>query len=238
MDGTIDGNLSNVMSKVERAARKAGRAPSEVTVVCVTKNVDTKHIKEAIRAGMRVFGENYIQEAKEKIEKLRKNNLVWHFIGNLQKNKAKYAALLFDVIETVDSLELAKELSKRAKKPMDVLIQVNIAKEKTKAGVDVKHLDKLVHAVAKLENLRLRGLMTIPPYYENPELSRPYFVTLRRVAERINKENIPGVSMRDLSMGMSNDFEVAIEEGATIVRIGRMVFGERPEKPGKRPPGR
>ena len=227
MNGTVDGNLSKVMTRVERAARKAGRDPGEITIVAVTKNVELKRIKEAIRAGTRVFGENYVQESKEKTEKLKKSRPLWHFIGHLQKNKAKYAVELFDMVETVDSIELAKELSKRAKKPLDVLIQVNIAREKTKAGVDVKSLDKLVHGMSKLKNLRLRGLMTIPPYNENPGMSRPYFVTLRRLAERINKENIPGISMHELSMGTSDDFEVAIEEGATIIRVGRAIFGER-----------
>ncbi|MBI5599887.1 MAG: YggS family pyridoxal phosphate-dependent enzyme [Deltaproteobacteria bacterium] len=232
MSGTTIGeNLASVMHRIERAARKAGRDPGEITLVSVTKNVETKKIKEAMRAGARVFGENYVQEAEEKIENLKKARLSWHFIGHLQKNKAKYAVELFDMIESVDSVELAKELSKKAKKPVDVLIEVNIAREKTKTGVEAKNVEKVAREIAGLENLRLKGLMAIPPCHENPEMSRPYFITLRRIAERINKESIPGVSMNVLSMGMSDDFEVAIEEGATVVRVGRAIFGER--EPGK-----
>lgn len=240
MAANIAQNLENVLHKIEKAARKAGRAPSEVRLLAVTKGVDIRHINEAIKAGASSFGENYVQEAKEKIEKLKKKGVSWHFIGNLQKNKAKYAVTLFDMIETVDSLDLAKELSKRAASaektspasagPIDVLIEVNIAREKTKAGVDVKELDRLVPKIAELGNIRIRGLMIIPPSHENPEAGRPYFLTLRRIAERINRARIPNVSMHELSMGMSHDFEVAIEEGATIVRVGRAIFGEREKK--------
>jgi len=192
--------------------------------------VEPRRIKEAIHSGIRLCGENYIQEAQEKIEKLKKTPLVWHFIGHLQKNKAKFAVELFDMIETVDSIELASALSKRTEKPLDILIEVNLAGEKTKHGVSAKKAIKLAKDISKLKNIRLKGLMTIPPFNESVELSRPYFMTLRRVAERINKENLPGVSMHELSMGMSHDFEVAIEEGATIVRIGSAIFGERPPK--------
>lgn len=223
-------NLSSVMQKIERAARKSGRMASEVKLVAVTKTVDIKKISEAIKAGANAFGENYVQEAQEKIEKFNKKPVQWHFLGHLQKNKAKFAVELFDMIETVDSLDLAKELSKRTKKGIDILIQVNIAREKNKGGVDIKDVDKLVRKASELPNIRIKGLMAIPPYQDNPESSRPYFVTLRRIAERVNRERIPNVSMRELSMGMSHDFEVAIEEGATIVRIGRAIFGERPAK--------
>ncbi len=230
MSGTIAENLARIYYKMERAARKSGRDPAEIKLVAVTKTVELKRIKEAFSAGARIFGENYVQEAQEKIEKLKKKPISWHFIGHLQKNKAKQAVELFDMIETVDSIELAKVISKRAKQPIDILIEVNIAGEKTKKGVDIQGVSKLAREIAELENVRLKGLMTIPPYHENSELSRPYFMTLRRIAERINRENIPGVSMHELSMGMSHDFEVAIEEGATIVRIGRAIFGEREQK--------
>ncbi len=230
MKKTIAENLAEVRRRMERAARRAGRDPAEITLVAVTKSVDVKRIKEAFDAGARTFGENYVQEAQEKIEKLKRKPIKWHFIGHLQKNKAKYAVELFHMIETVDSLGLAKELSKRAQKPIDVLIQVNIAKEKTKAGVEIDEVEDLAEAISTLENLRLKGLMTIPPYNENPEFSRPYYMTLRRIAERIKRRNIPGVSMQELSMGMSHDFEVAIEEGATIIRVGQAIFGERPSK--------
>lgn len=232
MTGNISDNLLNIQERIRKAARRAGRDPVEVTVIAVTKTVEPKRIKEAISAGMRVFGENYVQEAQEKMGKFKEKSLKWHFIGHLQKNKAKLAVELFDLIHTVDSVELATELNKRAKAPVDVLIEVNIAREKTKAGVDPDGAVKLAKAISAMPNLRVRGLMAIPPVFEHPEMSRPYFAMVRRLAERINKERFPGVYLRELSMGMSNDFEVAIEEGATMVRLGTAIFGTRtaPEK--------
>ncbi len=234
---TVADNVARVRERMELATRRAGRNVSEITLVVATKGVEVKKIKEAIAAGVRVFGENYVQEAKDKIEKTKRQKVSWHFIGNLQKNKAKQAVELFDMIQTVDSIEIAKEISKRAKKPIDVLIEVNLAGEKTKAGVGAKNLTKLVHQMARLENINLKGLMAIPPLYEDPEISRPFFVTLRRLAEKINRENIPGLFLHELSVGMSNDFEVAIEEGATLVRIGTAIFGERPPKKGTKKAG-
>lgn len=234
---TVADNVARVRDRMELAARRAGRNVSEITLVAATKGVEVKKIKEAVSAGVRVFGENYVQEAKEKIEKTKRQKVSWHFIGNLQKNKAKQAVELFDMIQTVDSIEIAKEISKRAKKPIDVLIEVNLAGEKTKAGVGAKNLTKLVHQMAGLENINLKGLMAIPPLYEDPEISRPFFVTLRRLAEKINRENIPGLFLHELSVGMSNDFDVAIEEGATLVRIGTAIFGERPPKKGTKKAG-
>jgi pyridoxal phosphate enzyme (YggS family) len=204
---TVADNVARVRDRMELAARRAGRNVSEITLVAATKGVEVKKIKEAVSAGVRVFGENYVQEAKEKIEKTKRQKVSWHFIGNLQKNKAKQAVELFDMIQTVDSIEIAKEISKRAKKPIDVLIEVNLAGEKTKAGVGAKNLTKLVHQMAGLENINLKGLMAIPPLYEDPEISRPFFVTLRRLAEKINRENIPGLFLHELSVGMSNDFD-------------------------------
>ena len=227
MTGTISDNLLNIQERIRKAAKRAGRDPGEVTVIVVTKTVEPKRVKEAISAGMRVFGENYVQEAQEKMGKFKEKSLKWHFIGHLQKNKAKLAVELFDLIHTVDSVELAQELNKRAKGPVDVLIEVNIAREKTKAGVDPEGAVKLARAISAMTNLKLRGLMAIPPSFEQPEMSRPYFAMVRRLAERINKERLPGVYLRELSMGMSNDFEVAIEEGATMVRLGTAIFGTR-----------
>ena len=224
---TITENILQINDRISRAARKAGRDPGEITLIAVTKTVETKSIKEAISAGLRVFGENYVQEAQEKMGKIKDKHLKWHFIGHLQKNKAKLAIELFDMIHTVESVDLAKELNKRAQEPLDILIQVNIAREKTKGGVDAEGAVKLAKAISAMPNLRLRGLMSIPPFFEQAEMSRPYFAMLRRLAERINKEKFPGVFIRDLSMGMSNDFEVAIEEGATMIRIGTAIFGSR-----------
>ncbi len=238
MTGTVSENLLSVTDRIRKAARKAGRDPEEITLVAVTKGVELKKIKEAYAGGVRVFGENYVQEAEEKVSKIKDGAIRWHFIGHLQKNKVKRAVELFDCIQTVDGLELAVELNKRSHESLDVLIEVNIAKEKTKTGVDVEGAVKLAREFDSLQNLKLRGLFTIPPFSGSQDVSRPYFVTLRRLAERINKERIPGVFLHDLSMGMSNDFEVAIEEGATIVRIGTAIFGprnERHEKKGANP---
>lgn len=229
MPSTVSENLSSVFDRISRAARKAGRDPGEVRLIAATKGVEPKKIKEAISSGVFAFGENYVQEAEEKKEKIKTKGVEWHFIGHLQKNKAKIAIKLFSAIHTLDSLELAAELNKRAETPVTTLIEVNIAREKTKNGVDMEGAVKLARGISGLKNIKLVGLMTIPPPQTNgPEGARPYFVTLRRLAERINKEKIPGVFLRHLSMGMSSDFEVAIEEGATMVRIGTAIFGPRP----------
>lgn len=227
MAATIEDNLIAVLDRVKVAARKAGRDPSEITLVAITKNVESKKVREAVSGGARVFGENYVQEAEEKIKKIKDASVKWHFTGHLQKNKAKLAVELFDVIETIDSVELATELNKRAKKTIECLIEVNIAREKTKTGVTPDGALKLAKAFSGMENLRLIGLMCIPPASEDVEGTRPYFVALRRLAERINKEQIPGVAMRELSMGMSGDFEAAVEEGATFIRVGTAIFGPR-----------
>lgn len=233
MAGIISENLMDVMDRIGKAARKAGRDPSEVTLIAVTKGMDAKKVKEAVSGGVRVFGESYVQEAEDKLSKIKDKGVRWHFIGHLQKNKVKLAVEMFDMIQAVDSIELATEINKRTGEPLDVLIEVNIAREKTKTGVDAEGAVKLARAIAKLDKLRLRGLMSIPPIGETAEDSRPYFAALRRLAERINKEHIPGISLRELSMGMSGDFEVAIEEGATMVRVGTAIFGAR-ETPRKK----
>lgn len=230
MAGKISENLLHINDRIRSAARKSGRGPEKITLIAVTKAVEPKKIKEAINCGVRLFGENYVQEAAEKIKKIRDKSVKWHFIGHLQKNKAKLAIELFDVIESVDSLNLAKELNRRAEAPINILMEVNVAGESSKTGVPIDSAFELAEAISGMKNLRLRGLMTIPPYHENPELSRPYFVALRRLAERINKAHLENVSVRELSMGMSKDFDVAIEEGATIVRIGTAIFGEREAK--------
>ncbi|MEK6791313.1 MAG: YggS family pyridoxal phosphate-dependent enzyme [Deltaproteobacteria bacterium] len=235
MADTIEGNLIAVLDRVKAAARKAGREPTEITLVAITKNVELKKVKEAISGGARVFGENYVQEAEDKIKKIKDASVKWHFTGHLQKNKAKFVVELFDVIETIDSVELAAEVNKRAKKPIECLIEINIAREKTKTGVGPDHALKLAKAISGMENLRLIGLMCIPPASEDVEGTRPYFVALRRLAERINKEQIPGVAMRELSMGMSGDFEAAVEEGATFIRVGTAIFGHRAPQAAKRP---
>ncbi len=224
---SIAENLIDVRKRLKRAARKAGRDTSEITLVAVTKTLDVKEVKEAIKEGLRVFGESYMQEAQEKINKIGDKQKKWHFIGHLQKNKAKFAVELFDCIHSVDTPGLAREINKRATRTIDVLIQVNISGEKTKHGATPEGAIEIARLMPGLKNLNFRGLMAIPPAVDVPERSRPYFVTLRRLAERINRERIPGVVVRDLSMGMSSDFDVAIEEGATMVRVGTAIFGAR-----------
>jgi len=218
-----------VMDRIASAAKRAGRDPSSIRLVVVTKTVDRDRIAEAVAAGAAILGENRVQEAKEKIEALGRI-AGWHLIGHLQTNKAKYAVKLFDLIHSVDTLELAAEIDRQAAKigkVQDILIEVNIAGEASKAGMAVKGAPALVREAARLKNISIRGLMTMPPYSENPQDSHPYFAVLRELAETIAKENIPNVSMQELSMGMSGDFEVAIGEGATLVRVGTAVFGDR-----------
>ncbi len=226
---SISDNLRTVTDRITSAARRSGRDPAAVKLVVVTKTVDIEKIREAAAAGAMILGENRVQEAKEKIEKLGPI-ASWHLIGHLQTNKAKYAVKLFDLIHSVDNVELAKEVDRQAArigKVQDVLIEVSIAGEEQKAGVTIDETAALIRDAAKLGNISIKGLMTIPPFLDSPEAVRPYFRKLRELAASIARENIPGVSMQELSMGMSGDFEAAIEEGATMVRVGTAIFGER-----------
>jgi len=226
---SIADNLKTVMDRIAAAAQRAGRDPSSVRLVVVTKTVDAERVREAVAAGAEVLGENRVQEAKEKIEKLGRT-ASWHLIGHLQTNKAKYAVKLFDLIHSVDDVELAREVDRQAArigKVQDVLIEVSIAGEASKAGVAMQEATDLVRKAATLKNISIKGLMTIPPFLDDPEAVRPYFQKLRNLAASIANENLPGVSMQKLSMGMSGDFEVAIEEGATMVRVGTAIFGAR-----------
>ncbi len=225
----IADNLKTITDKIASAAKRAGRQAPDVRLIVVTKTVDIDRIREAVAAGATVLGENRVQEAREKIEKLGKI-ASWHLIGHLQSNKAKYAVKLFDLIHSVDNLELAKEIDKQAakiNKVQDVLIEVSSAGEAAKAGVAINEAAALVREAAKLKNLSIKGLMTVPPFLDNPDAVRPYFQKLKEMAAGFACENLPGVSMQELSMGMSGDFEVAIEEGATMVRVGTAIFGKR-----------
>lgn len=227
---SVADNIRLVRETMAEAARRSGRDPAAVRLMAVTKKVDDDRIIEAIRAGVEIVGENYVQEAKRKLDKMGKD-AEWHMIGHLQTNKAKYAVRLFDVVQSVDRMELAQELDRRARadgRVMKVLIEVNIGGEQTKSGVPRETALALVRATAPLENLSIQGLMTMPPWFDDPEEARPFFGALRELRNRIIAEKIPRVEMRELSMGMTGDFAVAIEEGATIVRIGRGIFGERP----------
>jgi len=221
-----------VMDRIQRAASTCGRSPEAVRLVAVSKTQPAERVLDAIRAGMRVFGENYVQEARAKIDRVSDETVSWHFIGHLQTNKAKYAVPIFDLIHSVDSLKLAREIDKQARKTgkkQKILIQVNLSGELSKSGIDPQHADveDLVSHIALLQNVSLCGLMTMPPFFDDPQKARPYFRQLRLLGERIRKQATPGVSMDELSMGMTGDFEAAIEEGATLVRVGTAIFGDR-----------
>jgi len=227
--GEIEKNLSWVRERIEHAAAKVGRDPQGIKLVAVTKTATVPRIREAMAAGVMIFGENYVQEARTKIEEIGKSGIQWHFIGHLQSNKAAYAVRLFDLIHAVDSVTLARELDKRAAasgRIIECLIEVNLSQEASKFGISKERTPELAHELKDLKNISLQGLMTMPPYADDPEAARPYFIALRELREEIARSGIP---LPELSMGMSTDFEVAIEEGATIVRVGRAIFGERSE---------
>ena len=222
--------LETVKERIRNAANGCGRDPESVHLVAVSKTMPADIVLEAIQAGATILGENYIQESREKVDQLSSHNVSWHFIGHLQSNKAKYAVKLFDMIHSVDKVKLAREIDKSAKKIdkiQQILIQVNISEENTKSGTTVENTMSLLREVSQFPNLSIMGLMTMPPYYNNPEKARPFFISLRELRDQVVAENIPGISMDHLSMGMTGDFEVAIEEGATLVRIGTAIFGER-----------
>lgn len=217
----VAGNVARVQERIARAAMRAGRAPEEVLLVGVSKSVDVERIRRALAAGLPALGENRVQEAREKIGALGRP-VPWHMVGHLQTNKARDAVLLFDLIHSVDRLELARELDRRAAaagKGAEVLVQVNLAGEATKGGFAPDELKSALEALAGLSRLRVRGLMTIPPPVEHGEQARGWFRRLRELRDAAGLEH--------LSMGMSDDFEVAVEEGATMVRVGTAIFGPR-----------
>jgi hypothetical protein len=225
--GEIEKNLRRVRERMEHAATKVGRDPREIKLMAVTKTVTVERIREAMAAGAMIFGENYVQEARSKIEEIGQAGIQWHLIGHLQTNKARYAVRLFDLIHSVDGITVARDLDKRAAaegKIVDCLIEVNLSQENSKFGISKEMTPELAHELRDLKNISLKGLMTMPPYADDPEAARPYFTALRKLKEEIERDGIP---LPELSMGMSTDFAVAIEEGATIVRIGRAIFGER-----------
>jgi pyridoxal phosphate enzyme (YggS family) len=226
---SIAANLARVKERIAAAALRSGRRPDSVMLVGVTKTVDLPRVELAVQAGLEILGENYVQEARQKIQ-LFQGRVRWHFIGRLQSNKAKHAVQLFHLIHTVDSLRLAEELDRRAGAiglVVPLLIQVNLAAEATKGGVRLEAVRALTEQVAEFDHLRIRGLMTMPPYFDDPERARPYFRRLRELSEEIAALGLPGVEMTELSMGMSGDFEAAVEEGATLVRVGTAIFGAR-----------
>ena len=217
----IEHNVQELQQRIAGACERAGRSPDEVTLVAVTKAVEVPAIVAAFNAGIRNFGENRVQEAKPKIEQLAnlRSDLTWHMLGHLQTNKAKTAVDIFDIIHSVDSLRLAEALSRRSQKKLPVLIEVNVSAEATKGGIGLPEVDEAIRQIGRLPNIEIEGLMTLAPWVSDAEEVRPIFRQLRQLRDALG--------LRHLSMGMTDDFEVAIEEGATLVRIGRAIFGER-----------
>jgi len=220
----LEQNLSSIRERITAAARRAGRDPHEIKLVAVSKMHPSEKIRGAIVAGQFTFGENKVQEAESKIDEVGREGIEWHLIGHLQSNKARKAVQLFDVIQSVDSVELAERLERicleEGRDSLSVFAQVDLAGEETKSGILEWELPKLVEYFASSDRLKFQGLMILPPYFEDREATRPFFQRLREIRDHV----LPG---GELSMGMSHDFEVAIEEGSTIVRIGTAIFGER-----------
>lgn len=232
---SIDENIARVRARIAAAAARVRRRPEEITLMAVSKTVEPERIREAYAAGLRVFGENRVQEFEDKASALADlEEAEWHLIGHLQSNKAKKATELFSAVDSIDSLHLAEKLNQaagQAGKTLHVLIEIKVGEEASKAGIPAgsPELDSLLNGMARLDRLQVRGLMTVPPFTEDPEGARMYFRLLRDVRERIAARRLPRIEMDVLSMGMSHDFEVAIEEGSTCVRVGTAIFGARPK---------
>ena len=230
---SIAENIRHVHERIAAAARRAGRNPQEIGLLAVSKTFPAGHIRQAYEAGMRIFGENRVQEFATKAEAVRElREAQWHMIGHLQTNKAAKAVELFSAVDSVDSLKLAEKLNVAAQKigkKLAVLIELNLGGEEAKSGIapDKPELEQILEAAPQLEHLAIHGLMTIPPISEDPQQARPYFRKLRELRDKIGARKLPGINMDTLSMGMSHDFEVAIDEGSTCVRVGTAIFGER-----------
>jgi pyridoxal phosphate enzyme (YggS family) len=228
---TIAYNIQSIRERIANAALGCGRLPEEILLLAISKTFPVESIAQAIQAEERQFGENRVQEAEGKIRYFKESaNLRWHLVGHLQSNKARLAAELFDVIHSIDSIRLAQRINQAAReigKTLSVLLQVDLGGEETKFGADPGQIREIASAVSGLNGIRLDGLMTIPPYFEDPEKARPYFAKLRELKEMLESEQPGCLGQQHLSMGMSHDFEAAIQEGATIVRIGTSIFGLR-----------
>ena len=230
---SIKDNIEEVKNKIAAACQEAGRAPEEVTLIAVSKTKPVELLREAYDCGCRDFGENKVQELLDKYEVMPKD-IRWHMIGHLQRNKVKYIVDKVALIHSVDSLRLAEEISREAVKKdtcVNILIEVNVAEEETKFGVTCNEVKKLVQDIAKLPNIRVKGLMTIAPFVENAEQNRPIFSKLRKISVDIMEENIDNITMEILSMGMTGDYVVAVSEGAACVRVGTGIFGVRQYMP-------
>lgn len=226
----IKENLQEVQRRVSAACERAGRAREDVLLIAVSKTKPVSMIREVMETGIVDYGENKVQEMCDKIEEITEP-MNWHLIGHLQRNKVKYIVDKACMIHSVDSLRLAEEIQKEAEKKgvdkVKVLIEVNMAEEETKDGIHAEETEELVKEIAKLPNLQIMGLMTIAPFVDDPEENRPVFKAMVALKNKIDALQIPGVQMKELSMGMTNDYEVAIEEGATMIRVGTAIFGER-----------
>lgn len=223
-------NVLEVRERIRRACERARRNPESVQLVAVTKTHGADKIREAVEAGIQDFGENFVQELRAKRQELQKPAVRWHFVGHLQSNKVKYIADFIHLIHSVDHRSVAEEIDKRGAKVgriIDVLVEVNTSGEKSKYGLSPEKTIDFLKSLAAYKNLKVKGLMTIGPFLPDPEDSRPAFRTLREIRDEVLKVGIENIEMTELSMGMTNDFEVAIEEGATLVRIGTAIFGPR-----------
>lgn len=226
----IADNLAEIRNRIQRACDVCGRNPDSVRLVAVSKLHPAAMVTEAAAAGHILFGENYVQELADKAGQVTAQ-IQWHMIGHLQSNKVKYLPGIVSMIHTVDRYSLAQEIDRQWRdktgSPCDILVQVNVSGEASKSGTTTSEAIELVRAISRLPQVRVQGLMTMPPFFDDPEAARPFFRELRLLAEQINEIGIPGVTLTELSMGMSGDFEVAIAEGATLVRVGTAIFGER-----------
>ncbi len=224
-------NLARIRAQIEAAALKCGRLPQDVTLIAISKTHPASLVRAAIELGATDVGENRVQEAEKKINEVGRNATRWHLVGHLQANKARRAVQLFDVIHSLDSLELARRLDRlcgeEGRKNLPVLIQVDLGHEETKSGIDEGQLSELAERLKELERVQLVGLMTLPPFFDDPEQARPFFRRLRELRDELASRGAFGDGKGELSMGMTNDFAVAIEEGATMVRVGTAIFGQR-----------
>ena len=226
----IKENIRKILDEINTTANKVGRDSSEITLIAVSKTFPYNIVEKAALEGIKDFGENYVQDFLQKYDKLLQYQLRWHFIGHLQTNKIKYIYDKIYMLHTLDSLKLAEKLNKKVAqegKSLNVLIQVNIGKEPNKHGILEEELESFLEKIENYKNLKVSGLMTIPPYFEELEAVRPLFRKMKMLLDKFSKFNNSNIQLRELSMGMSHDFKVAIEEGATMIRIGTSIFGER-----------
>ncbi len=230
-EGQLGARLTQIRAQIDAAAQKCGRLPHEVALIAISKTHPASIVSEAIQLGVTDIGENRVQEAEQKITEVGRNAARWHLVGHLQANKARRAVQLFDFVHSLDSLDLARRLDRlcdeEGRADLPVLIQVDLGHEETKAGVDESELPQLIEGLAGLEWVRLAGLMTLPPFFDDPEQTRPFFHRLRKLRDELAAKGVFRDQIGELSMGMTHDFAVAIEEGSTMVRIGTAIFGSR-----------